>query len=176
MSKRGRKRGVTPVIQRAADPPVLTGDRAMSIDPSADRSMAVEGRVETFQGPLPHPDHYAHYERTLPGAANRILQIAERQSAHRLDQEKEELRANIAARSRGQWFGFVIALAAMGLGAYLSIAGLRVFGGVVLFAMLADWAVAMYTRLRRLSSPPSDGSTSDGVPPPPATGPQQRGK
>ena len=176
MSKRSRKRGATSAIQQAAGSPVPAGDRAISGDPSADRSMAVAGRLETFQGPLPHPDHYAHYERTLPGAANRILQIAERQSAHRLDQEKEELRANITARSRGQWFGFVIALAAMGLGAYLSLAGLRVFGGAVLFAMLADWAVAMYTRLRRLSSPPDDGSTPDGVPSPPPAGPQQRRK
>lgn len=177
MSKRRRKRGDKPASQQAAGSPARTGDRAHSSDHPANRSMAVMASFEEFQGPLPHPDDFAHYERTLAGAANRILEVAERQSAHRLDQEKEELRANITARSRGQWFGFSIALVALGLGAYLSAVGLNVVGGTVLLVMLADWGVAIYTRLRRLLTPPGDGSKHpDGVPSPPGAGQQQSRK
>ena len=35
--------------------------------------------VSTFQGPLPHPDHFEKYNEILPGSAERILKMAENQ-------------------------------------------------------------------------------------------------
>lgn len=40
----------------------------------------------TFTGPLPHPDSFAGYENTLPGAADRILSMAEKEQNHRTRQ------------------------------------------------------------------------------------------
>ena len=56
---------------------------------------------ELFQGPLPHVEDFAAYDRVLPGAAHRILKMAERD-------QKARLRQNVA-----NWF---TAFAAMILG------------------------------------------------------------
>lgn len=52
------------------------------------QSLMVQG--ESYQGPLPHPDHFARFEVILPGAAHRILVMAESQSKHRQSLERRE--------------------------------------------------------------------------------------
>ncbi|MFQ7172706.1 MAG: DUF2335 domain-containing protein [Thomasclavelia ramosa] len=42
----------------------------------------------SYSGPIPHPSDFEQYERVLPGAADRILTMAENQSAHRQTLEK----------------------------------------------------------------------------------------
>lgn len=49
----------------------------------------VESRDEFFSGPIPPPQTMAGYETALPGSADRILKMAEEQSAHRQEMEKE---------------------------------------------------------------------------------------
>ncbi len=61
-----------------------------SIDPSDPRQIigvvvqAIESRTQAFSysGPLPPASEFAKYENTLPGAADRILKLAETGSAH----------------------------------------------------------------------------------------------
>ena len=64
---------------------------------------------KTFAGPLPHPDHLASYESVRPGAADRIIQMAERQLRHRLQNESRVIESNIKLEERGQWLAFAIA-------------------------------------------------------------------
>ena len=42
---------------------------------------------ELYAGPLPHPEHYGRFEVILPGSANRILAMAEKEQGHRHFQE-----------------------------------------------------------------------------------------
>ncbi len=44
--------------------------------------------MEMLSGPLPPPDILKGYEDIIPGAATRILKMAERQSEHRMNLEK----------------------------------------------------------------------------------------
>ncbi|MEW6490361.1 MAG: DUF2335 domain-containing protein [Thermodesulfobacteriota bacterium] len=76
-----------------------------------------------FNGPLPPPDAFEHYERTLPGAANRILAMAERQEAHRHAIEGDAVRAKIRQAYVGQAAGFLLAVTAIGGGMALMYAG-----------------------------------------------------
>lgn len=46
-----------------------------------DHSLVVQATA--FSGPLPPPQVLAQYESILPGSANRILSMAEKQSEHR---------------------------------------------------------------------------------------------
>lgn len=46
---------------------------------------------ESYSGPLPRPDDFAQFERVHPGAADRILKMAEEQAAHRQKMERLEL-------------------------------------------------------------------------------------
>ena len=50
------------------------------------RVAAVE--AASFSGPLPPPSIYGEYERTLPGSAERILVMAEKEQNHRTEWEK----------------------------------------------------------------------------------------
>jgi uncharacterized membrane protein len=44
--------------------------------------------ISRFSGPLPHPEDLAKYEQVLPGAADRIIRMAEQQAAHRQNLER----------------------------------------------------------------------------------------
>ena len=124
--------------------------------------------LEAFVGPLPHPDHFDAYEKTLKGAADRILKLAERQSAHRMGHEEVEQRAGIAARSRGQWFAFILVVVTLALGSYLAATGVTLTGSLILLFGLAELGVATSLKLQRLLGPREGATRTPDVPAPPA--------
>lgn len=65
---------------------------------------------EYYSGPLPHPRHLEYFERTLPGAADRILSMAERQQSHRHAWEVRELRSSIITERIGLFGGVAVAV------------------------------------------------------------------
>ena len=73
------------------------------------RSVSVS-HTELFSGPLPHPVILSQYNTVVPGAAERIITMAENQSAHRIALEKHVIEADIQSSKTGQLFGFIIAL------------------------------------------------------------------
>lgn len=62
-----------------------------------------------WSGPLPPPAALEQFERASPGAADRILNMAEREEEHRQDLERIVVRSEIKARNQGQFLGFLIA-------------------------------------------------------------------
>ncbi len=76
-----------------------------------------------FSGPLPPPAWLERYEAILPGAAERLLALWERQSAHRQGIENVAMTSNAGAQRRGQVFGFVIGLVGLVGGFVLVILG-----------------------------------------------------
>ena len=71
-------------------------EEAMSII----RAMVVM-HSESFSGPIPPPS-------MQPGAADRILKMAENQAEHRMELEKKAIGGQIKQSSRGQIFGLII--------------------------------------------------------------------
>ena len=81
-------------------------------------------KQELFQGPIPHPDLLKKYDEVVPGAAERILRLAEEEQQHRhqmdlndadnnkklLQLSESDLSSAHEFRKRGQSFGFVICL------------------------------------------------------------------
>lgn len=61
--------------------------------------------TQTVESPLPLSSEIEGYERILPGAADRILTLVEKQSQHRQEQEKRELEIE----SRNTLFGLIFA-------------------------------------------------------------------
>lgn len=61
-------------------------------------------------GPLPLPERKRQCDTTLPGAAERILAMAERPAEHREQLESLAMTAASQIGERGQAFGFVIAM------------------------------------------------------------------
>lgn len=60
---------------------------------------------EHFSGPIPHPKHVRGYEEISPGAADRIIRMAEVRQAHHMDMDKKILAAEVADRKLGMWLG-----------------------------------------------------------------------
>ena len=101
---------------------------------------------------IPSPAVLQEYDAILPGAAERIMAMAEKRQQYQLAQEKELLaqeqydletdRRTHTNDSRKSILGlisaFVFALAGMGAGVYLIDAG---FGGYALACLIAPWAI-----------------------------------
>lgn len=60
---------------------------------------------EQFSGPLPHPKHLREYEAALPGAAERILAMAERNLDSLIKSNQDVLIAEVEDRKRGMYLG-----------------------------------------------------------------------
>ena len=104
MSGRGKgkqrdEHGNHPAKRR--DDSIVTGERALS-------SVIVQ---REWSGPLPPPDVMARYNDIVPGAAERILGMAENQTSHRIDIEKIAVRGDQTRSFWGLIFGFIISLA-----------------------------------------------------------------
>ncbi len=66
-----------------------------------------EIREVRFKGPLPHPEVLAGYEQILPGAAERIIAMAEREGDHRRELERMLLERDFSEGKRGQIFALI---------------------------------------------------------------------
>ena len=94
--------------------------------------------AEQFQGPVPHPNILAGYEEIHTGFAERIICLAEKETAHRHIMEKKALEAEIsglkseAADTRiGQIFGLLIGLVTVLAGTYAAIHGAQAAGSLI---------------------------------------------
>jgi uncharacterized membrane protein len=77
----------------------------------------------SYQGPLPASSEFAGYERALPGAADRILAITEKEAEHRRVNQERLVNASIKYSGRGQVFALfisVLSLVAIGLSIYFN--------------------------------------------------------
>jgi uncharacterized membrane protein len=81
----------------------------------------------SWRAPLPPPDALQRYEEILPGSANRILEMAEKQHEHRISIERTIVFGNSRRAYLGLAAGFIIS--ALGIG-----------GGIYLIATGHDWA------------------------------------
>ncbi|MBW4039310.1 MAG: DUF2335 domain-containing protein [Acidobacteria bacterium] len=83
-----------------------------------------EIRLErSFSGPLPPPETLSRYNDVLPGAAERILAMAESQHHHRLTLESDVVNSNVSDQRLGVILGFIIAMTAISGGIYLAATG-----------------------------------------------------
>lgn len=69
--------------------------------------------AQRFSGPLPHPAILAQYNDGVPGGAERVVAMAERNQQHRHAMESMVVRGGLSAQRTGQWFGLIVALVGM---------------------------------------------------------------
>jgi len=70
---------------------------------------------EHFSGPLPHPKHLIDYDTILPGAAERILAMAEKAQAHSAEMDRLIVQAQIDDQKRGMNYGLAALLLILAL-------------------------------------------------------------
>jgi uncharacterized membrane protein len=92
------------------------------------------------RGPIPSSDEFGRYEKILPGSADRILKMAEKEQDHRHNWERSHLNWDGAINIISLTFGWLLSLGLVGGAAYcasinqpaaaVAFTGVAAFGGV----------------------------------------------
>lgn len=110
------------------------------------RQMSViHEEVSIRAGPLPAPKELAAYDAIIPDGANRIMKMAEDQSAHRIRIEGLVIKSQQRQSQCGQWFGLIIGLCGLGLSTYAAIRGQPTFGAIIGGTTLVGLVTAFLT-------------------------------
>jgi len=93
-----------------------------------------------FVGPLPSPEVFGQYDQILPGAAERILVMAEKQAEHRQFIEKKIINTGSRDSMFGIIFAFLLGAITVGAGTIVALNGHPVegtiFGGISLTSLV----------------------------------------
>ena len=99
--------------------------------------VVVQQRIETsatWTGPLPPPAALAQYESILPGAADRIISMSERQMDHRIQLEQKVVGGDSTRSNLGLAAAFIVAVIAL-LGSIYVIDQGYTWAGVAIFGI-----------------------------------------
>jgi uncharacterized membrane protein len=106
-------------------------------------------QLELRAGPLPDPAILREYDELVPGAADRIISMAEQQSEHRRRLEAMVVRAGIRRAYAGATFGLILGMTSIGGGIYLAATGHDLTGfGLVITAVAGLAGVFIHSRYR----------------------------
>lgn len=78
-------------------------------------------RSEMYSGPIPPPEALARYEEIQPGAADRILTMAEKQQEHRMALETKAIGGQVDQSKRGQLFGFILVFVCIAVAVFFAV-------------------------------------------------------
>lgn len=104
-------------------------NRSQQLSTSQDKSLSAE--FQFYRGPLPSPKDLDEYDKIVPGAAERIISMAEEQAKHRQGLEKVVIESDIKDSKTGLYFGFIIGLVAIISGTICIVYGHSIAGGVL---------------------------------------------
>lgn len=91
-------------------------------------------RQERFSGPIAHPKHLREYEEIHPGAADRIIRMAESNLAHSQRIQERALDSDISEGRLGLWLGFASLILLIGGAITATFLGHEVIAGLFLTA------------------------------------------
>ncbi len=124
-------------------------------NPSAPLAATHSQVTATFSGPLPLPETLERYNRIVPGAAERILAMAEADAKHlqalelaSLAASQEEARRRHIEARHGQIYGLCIGLTALATSALALVLGYEqaavVIGGTTVVGLVAVFVVGRF--------------------------------
>jgi uncharacterized membrane protein len=122
--------------------PTRTGETREAAVSAASLSVYEES---FFAGPLPPPEALARYEQICPGAAERILKMAEQQAVHRQAIEKAAILSKGWVQKVGPILGFILSLAVIGVGYGFVLQGKELYGFASLLLALGSVVVPFIT-------------------------------
>jgi uncharacterized membrane protein len=133
MTKNKKRRGLPANVQRTP------------LDPQTPAQSPTQFVIQqqSFIGPIPPPQIMEAYERILPGSADRILRMAEKQSDHRQGLERQVVAGNVSAQTRGQRYAGGLSALLFGGGIYLLANGIQI-GGLSTLALAVAGIVSTF--------------------------------
>jgi uncharacterized membrane protein len=115
--------------------------------------------AEIFRGPLPHPKHIQAYEDACPGAADRIIRMAEIAQQRREDRRDVVIANEYADRRLGMLLGFGALVAMIVGGVLLVYHGESEIGTGLLGAGVLGTVVGSFIHGRRQQEPETKTQT-----------------
>lgn len=121
---------------------------------------------ERHSGPLPSPRSFGQYEDILPGAADRILSMAEKEQQHRHDVDDDLLTKEFSLRRWGQVLAFLALVAliiVIGLMAHWGHARwASLLGGVTIVSVVSAFLGLKLAKPKdEISNPPVQNSRNE---------------
>ena len=89
------------------------------------------GIVSHFFGPIPPPAVLNQYDEIVPGAAARIIKLAEKETAARISLAKQVTSSELRRLDRGLWVGFAVVMTAIAVGGILVAFGHEAAGAAI---------------------------------------------
>jgi uncharacterized membrane protein len=84
-----------------------------------------------FQGPIPPPAMLAQYNEVVPGLANRLVVLTEKEQAHRHKWMDGNLALKSGTVKRGQWMAFILAIIILFMAFFFANKGDTTFAGIL---------------------------------------------
>lgn len=88
--------------------------------------------VVRWEAPLPPPALLEEFDRVVPGLARQIAEQARGSESHIHELKRTALTATIESVTRGQWMGFIVVLAILGVSAFAIEKGAWWVAGIAL--------------------------------------------
>lgn len=101
------ERSVEGVVSYLKGDPKFTGLTDDQLTIVVQTSMEVTENL-SFSSSLPPPAIFESYEKTLPGSADRLLKMAEKNAENRICMEKDLIESDVKRSDRGQMLGFIL--------------------------------------------------------------------
>ena len=95
------------------------------------KTKIIKQQTELYSGPIPSPEILIKFEDAIPGAANRIITMAEKEQTHRHYRENKEILIPLITERLGMIFAFLIVLAIFGCGTWLIFIDRQVSGTIL---------------------------------------------
>lgn len=130
------KRGIETVI-RQGNPELWAKikptdrDRLVKSFRESISSITIQQTSSQYSGPIPSPEMLDAYNTIMPDGANRIMRMAEEQSRHRMDLEKQTIASQNKQGERGQIFALVSVICLILAGVGVCILDYPTVGGTI---------------------------------------------
>lgn len=108
-----------------------------STQPVNNTKQTIHLQQQHYSGPLPHPEALERYNQIVPGAAERIIKMAEKEMDHRHKNEDVMTRSAIRTTIMSIIFAFVSVLILSGLVFYALTKGFDVVAGSIAVGSIA---------------------------------------
>lgn len=119
-NKSPRKRGKNQSVARRAD-----------VNSSKSIKLTSTEVTSTWSGPIPPPGALQRFNEIVPGAAERILNMAEKQLDHRMQMEETVVKGDSRRSYLGLTAGFILSAAIIAGGVFLVANGHDMAGGLL---------------------------------------------
>lgn len=144
---------VKEVIQEKA-PDILKGIPQDKIEALA-RISIERHEFSMRSSPLPEPSELAAYNQIIPAGADRILKMAEAQSAHRIAIETRVVKSQQTQGFCGQLFGLIIGVFGIGSATFAAVSGQpwfgSIIGGATLVSLVSAFLFSRHAQKRELN-------------------------